>query len=250
LDFHPTVAGWKPWGNRIVFEDKVRSGAFAWLAPLPRGRVNGRFRIGDREYPIQDAMGYYDRTWWNCNYRPATSKQKLFIDDTITRWEWGRFLSPEYSVIFIALHLRPWLNQPPIQSIMSAQNNRIAHSSNNLVRITPSPTGAKTESVPESVLVEFPYSKGLATLRLRLKEVIERQNLLRDVGPVTRILASRIFGSPQAYYLLMDGTLSIVETGEAPVQIKGPALYEAMILNEMPTSREDTIRRLLHRGIK
>ena len=152
-------------------------------------------------------MGYYDRTWWNCNYRPATSKQKLFIDDTITKWEWGRFLLPEYSVIFIALHLRPWLNQPPIQSIMLAKNNRIVHSSNNLVRITPSPTDAKTESVPESVLVEFPYSKGLATLRLRLKEVIERQ-------------------------------------------IKSLALYEAMILNEMPTSREDTIRRLLHRGIK
>lgn len=250
LNFHPCITGWKPWGDGIVFQDSTRCGAFSWLVPVPRAQVNGRIMIGDREYQVRDAVGYYDRVWWNSRYRPARAKHRLFIDDTITRWEWCRFLSPEYSLIFTALHLRPWLNQPAIRSAMLAKDNRIIHSSSNRARIRttrPHTADEKGETFPESILVELPYGTGTATLRLTLKEIIERRELLSDLGPFLRTLIGRIFGHPQSYYLLMEGTLTVVEAETAPVELKGTAFYEAMIISEKPTGWEDTVRRLVHR---
>ena len=249
LDFHPSISGWKPWGEQIVFEDDIRCGAFSWLAPMPRGQVHGQLMIKGRERQLREAVGYYDRTWWNCNGQPASSKQQLFIDDAITRWEWGRFCMPPHSVIFTDLHLRPWLDQPPIRSVMLAENDRMTHSSTNRVRIhasQPGSTRGKRPSVPDTVSIEFPYGAGIASLQLHLKEIIDRQCLLQDLDAVTRTLIRGIFGRPQSYYLLMEGTLSLGEAGAAPARIQGPALYEAMILSERPTKLEDAIRRRLH----
>ena len=94
--------------------------------------------------------------------------------------------------------------------------------------------------------VEFPYGAGTASLQLHLKEVIDRQFLLRDLDAVTRALIRGIFGRPQSYYLLMEGILSLGEAGAAPARIQGPALDEAMILSQRPTKLEDAIRRRLH----
>ena len=241
LTFRPELEGWKPWGDKIRFRDKEDEGAFSWLVPVPKARVNGTLVIGDRKYEIKEAFGYYDRNYWN--------KNELFVDDVITSIEWGRFISEEYTIVFGSLQFRPWLKQPPIRSLLIVKDNEIIHSSNNLVKIIQSEfeedkvtaTKYPTKIIVESIQADIPF----ISMEFRVNEMIEKKDYLDGLDSFTRLLIRRIFGKPAAYWVLADATVAIPIEGGGIRTLEGPAFYALLIIDDHVTAFGDWVRRLI-----
>jgi len=253
LELLPEVEGWKPFGDQILFKDKHRAGSFSVISFVPKAKVLGTFTIGNKRYELKNAFGYHDHTCWDSRYKPEKFKRKLFIDDTITKWEFGKFVCSEYVIIFNVLYLRPWLNQAPIKTLLVAKNNRIIHSSNNLVKVLHHDfeiDQATLNEYPTHLLVELKQTDIRINLDLAVKEMIDKKDLLEGIGPLAKSLIRFIFGKPASYYMLTAAKMTISNQNGDTQTFKGSAFYELFILNNRPTHFEDFLRKILHKLVK
>ena len=253
LEFFPQIEGWKPLGDSVSFKDDNRTGSFSIISYIPKAKVNGTLAIKGKQYEIKNALGYHDHTVWKSRQQSEEFKSRLFIDDTIAKWEFAKFVASEYVVIFNILYLRPWLNQPPVKTLLVAKNNKIIHSSNNLIKTIHSHSEIDRNTMgkyPTQILVELLQNDIRINWDLKLKEIIDKQDLLAGINTVLKSLIRFIFGKPASYYMLMDSKINISVQNEELEDIKGIALYELLVLNNCPTRFEDYLRKLLHRKIK
>jgi hypothetical protein len=101
LTFLPDLAGWKPLGDELIIEKGNRKGIFYWIIPVPRARVSGQFCIGKEANTITNAIGYHDHNCWNVD-----PDKKLYVDDVVSGWIWGRFLGEARTVVFMEIRFR------------------------------------------------------------------------------------------------------------------------------------------------
>jgi hypothetical protein len=85
LDFDGCLGGIEPVGAEAKAEEGIDKGTFYWAIPLSRSKVTGEFSIGTSKYTIGKRLGYHDHDYWKVN-----REHRLFIDDVISRWYWGR----------------------------------------------------------------------------------------------------------------------------------------------------------------
>lgn len=217
LEFDGGIGGCKPIGAEIEAEKSNKRGTFFWAIPLPKAKVMGEFSAGGRKYVIREGLGYHDHNYWKVD-----REHKLFMDDIISKWYWGRCFAEDYTIIFMDTHF----HGGQIKSLFIAKGGNIIHSSNDQIEVSASDfkedgklkTSYPTRIVIESIVEDEPFQ-----MILRSKELTEKRDLLEDINPIARWLMRSFLSKPAYFGLLAEGTVKL-----ANKEIKGTALYEMM----------------------
>ena len=106
------VAPWRP-GTGEVYFGADRTRRFAWLASVPQGHVEARYRI-DGESHEASGVGYHDHNWGNA------ALPKLIHD-----WYWARGQAGPYSVITAYETAARKYGYTPITSFMLARDGQV-----------------------------------------------------------------------------------------------------------------------------
>jgi len=216
-DFISEIEGWKPLGNAVTIARGKKQGVFSWIIPVPKATVVGEFWLGRERYELNGALGYHDHNYWK-----AVGKKKLFMDDAISQWYWGRFLSKDYTAIFMDTHLKPH----PIKSLMIAKRDNIIHSSNNLIEVFAeklSKDGELQTFYPSTISVQSLDQETFFQMTLQSKELIDKRDLLEGVNPLLKRLIKAFISRPAYYGILADSAIKIADK-----PMRGTALYEYM----------------------
>jgi hypothetical protein len=217
LIFVPQVQGWKPWGGGVPMEKGRRRGEFAWYIPVPKARVTGRFSLGGTEYPVEDGVGYHDHNYWK-----VMGPKRLFMDDVVSRWYWGRYLDDRYALVFACFQMRR--NQ--IRSLMLARNDKIIHSSNNWARVTveESTQDRKLQvAYPSRIRVSLTGEGRPMEAVFTARELTDRKDLLEGVPAIVKRILKSTIARP-AYHGVLSQTV-LTTGGEV---LKGLGIFESM----------------------
>jgi hypothetical protein len=151
-----------------------KQATFLWVVPMPRAEVEGTFSLDGVDYKLDEALGYHDHNAWQ-----VAPKAKLFLDEVISYWYWGRFLGREATIVFMETGFRT----PRLCSCLLAIGRTVVHSSNNLVEVTPDEaTHDETMRVTYPTRMTVTLAEASCTLQmvLKAKAVIDRRDLLGD----------------------------------------------------------------------
>jgi hypothetical protein len=217
MTFIPEIEGWKPLGNTVNIAIGRKKGAFSWIIPVPKAKVVGEFSVGKEKYELKEALGYHDHNYWK-----ADGRKKLFMDDAISHWYWGRFLSKDYTVVFMKTYVR----EHAIRSLLIARQDTIIHSSNNLIEVSADEVKKDDEIktlYPSRITIQSLEKGTPFHMILQSKEIIDKRDLLEGVNPFIRWLIKLLVSKPAYYGILADSTITIADK-----EIKGMALYEVM----------------------
>ena len=217
LDFDGCLEGCKPIGAEVEAEKGNKKGTFFWAIPLPKATVRGEFSIGTNKYAIRERLGYHDHNYWKVG-----REHKLFMDDIISKWYWGRCFVEDYTIIF----MDTYCHGEQIKSLVVAKGNNVIHCSNGSIDVSVSDIkkdGQLNTSYPTKVTIRSIVENEPFQMILRSKELTDKRDLLEDINPIARWLI-RLFVSKPAYFgLLADATMKLAND-----EIKGIALYEMM----------------------
>jgi hypothetical protein len=221
ITFISEMEGWKPLGDKVKMERGRREGTFSWIIPVPKAKVTGEFSIGNERYEFIEALGYHDHNYWEVKVN-----NKLFMDEVITKWYWGRFLTRDYSIIF----MNTCLKRHSIRSLMIARENKIIHSSNNQIEVSADDL-KKDEEIktvyPSRITVRAIEEDNPFQMILHAKEVIEKRDLLEGTNPFIAWLIKLCVSRPAYFGILADCTVHL-----DGIEIKGTAMYELMFFSE------------------
>jgi hypothetical protein len=217
LTFIREIEGWKPLGDKVKIEMGRKKATFSWIIPVPKAKVVGEFSLGKEKYEIKEAFGYHDHNYWKVDVR-----KKLFIDECVSKWYWGRFLSKDYTIIFMDTYVM----RHPIKSVMIAKQDKIIHSSNNLIEVFADEL-KKDEQIktlyPSRITIKSVEESNPFQMILKSKEIIDKRDLLEGVNPFIKWLIKLLVSKPAYYGILAESTINIADE-----EIRGMALYEVM----------------------
>ncbi len=220
------IEGWKPLGNEVKIEKGMKKGSLFWVVPIPKAKVIGVFSFGNEEFKFHDALGYHDHNYWKVDV-----PEKLFLDDVISHWYWGRFLAKNYSIIFMETYLK----KHPIKSLMIAEGNNIIHSSNNLIEVMTNKFEKDEELktfYPSRITVRSIEENNSFQMILNAKEIIDKRDLLEGINPFIKWLIKLVVSRPAYFGILAESAIKIADK-----EIKGTGMYELMSFRSKNTAK-------------
>lgn len=190
LRFISHIEGWKPLGEKILYQSGRKKVDFSWVIPVPGASVEGYFYHDNRNYTFTNATGYHDH-----NYIKIDRKYPLYMDNLVKKWYWGKCYAGAYTVIFCDVYCRA--NR--ILSLMVADQNKIIHSSNNLITCSVVSSGydniVKAEYPTllqiESLNEQFPFKAEFES-----EKILDRKDLMEGVNPVFKFLIKQLVAKP------------------------------------------------------
>jgi hypothetical protein len=191
--FIGVTEGWKPFGKKILYQSGKKEVDFSWVIPVPEARVEGDFYYENKKYTLTGAIGYHDH-----NYIRPDRKYPLYMDDLVNRWFWGKCHDGRFTLIFGDV----WCRKNSILPLMVAENNRIIHSSNNLIDCSVISSGHDNllkVNYPESFKIRsldkhFPFEAEFES-----EKITDRKDLLEGVNPVLKFIITKLIARP-AYH--------------------------------------------------
>lgn len=216
--FISEIEGWKPFGKKIPYQLGKREVDFSWVVPVPGARVEGDFFFKDKNYTLTGATGYHDH-----NYIKPDRKFPLYMDDLVTRWYWGKCSAGRFTIIFGDVHSRT----KRILPLMIAEDNKIIHSSNNLVKCS-----VLSYSYDSLVKAQYAASLNLKSIdenfpfqaEFESVKILDHRDLLEGINPILKFLIRKLIAKP-AYY----GVLAKVRLNIKNNILEGSGNYESMI---------------------
>ena len=217
ITFIGQIDGWKPFGDEIRLKQRRKTAAFGWVIPVPKAEVVGEFYFENKKYNLEEALGYHDHNFWEVG-----PDKKLYMDEIVSQWYWGRFLSRDHAVIFMDTYLR----KKSIRSLMIARGNKIIHSSNNLIEVSVDEFQKDDHlkaSYPSRITVKSLSESIPFKMTLESKELIDVRDLLDGVPSVLSWFIKLLVFKPTYYGFLADTRIQVDHE-----KIRGFSLYEVM----------------------
>jgi hypothetical protein len=193
LRFTSEIEGWKPFGTRVPYKSGEKEVDFSWIIPLPGSTVEGDFFYENKKYALTRAIGYHDH-----NFIRPDRKHPLYMDDLVNRWLWGKCHTGRFIMIFGDV----WCRKSRILPFMIAENNRIIHSSNNLIDCSVTSSGFDNllkVNYPESLRIKSVDSDFPFVAEFESETVTDRKDLLDGVNPVLKFIIKKLLAKP-AYH--------------------------------------------------
>jgi hypothetical protein len=219
LRFRSHLAGWKPLGDVVPMQQGGKHATFLWVVPMPRAEVEGVFALDGVDYALEEALGYHDHNAWQVD-----PKAKLFMDEVISYWYWGRFLGHATTIVFMDMGFRTHR----LQSCLVATGGILVHSSNNLVEVTPDEVKhdeAMRATYPTRMTVALSEASCAVHMVLKAKAVVDRRDLLEGMHPLLKWLIRSLVSQPSYHGILADATVRL-----GAQELHGEALYESLCL--------------------
>ena len=219
--FRGTVEGWKPFGNKIIYQPGKKKGDFSWVVPIPRAQVEGDFFFENQKFTLYSAIGYHDH-----NYIRVDRKHPLYLDGLGKKWYWGKCYAGRFTMIFADVHTRT----SRLQSLMVAENDWILHSSNGL-----SECFVKNMGFDETLKTNYPASLNIKSLdesfpftaEFEFERILDRRDLLEGVNPLFKFLIKSFVARP-----VYHGILTKVRMEINNICIEGPGNFESMVFRD------------------
>ena len=221
LMFTSEIEGWKPFGKKIPYQSGEKKIDLSWIIPIPKARVEGDFFYKYKKYNLPGAAGYHDH-----NYVKPDRKNPLYLDDLALKWYWGKGYAGRFTVIFADIHCRT--NRT--LSLMVAEQNKIIHSSNNLIDSSILSFGFDNELTStypaklkiKSLDIQFPFQA-----EFNLDKILDQKDLLDGVNPVLKFFIKKLIAKP-----VYHGILSKVRLNIKNINHEGSGNFESMVFRD------------------
>jgi hypothetical protein len=213
LKYTATVHGWKPGNGYIEFG---KSNHFGWIIALPRANVEGTIKVNNETIEVK-GIGYHDHNWLNFNFA-------MIID----YWYWGRIYSENFTVIFAYIKCNKRMDNYPIQVLMIAEKEKVFLSAGEYEMFQDDFEYNDKAKNSHPKLLKFNFGNN-NEITLNVQDIIDSDNLLYELGPITRFLAKNLLKLKPGYFRLNSKfQLNLQIDGKTYVE-KGTTLHEMVI---------------------
>jgi hypothetical protein len=222
LVFEAETPGWKP-GSAVNYLPFPRYNSMAWHVPVPRARVSGTIGIQGRRIEVE-GHGYHDHNWGEAPFFHM-----------VDNWNWGHVVHGELGIIWADITMFRGLGYDHIYMFLLSRGGRLLYESADL-RVRYSEWASETvylHPYPSLITVSFGGEGEFANgeLRMRVREVLETQDLLEMVGlprAVNRLL-NRTIAKPY-YFRWRSQVEGWVEVAGEHATLEGETIHEQMML--------------------
>jgi hypothetical protein len=214
------VPPWRPETGHLLFGDG--SAYFAWLPPIPRGRLEATLAI-DGVTETLTGTGYHDHNWGNAE-----------MVSLMHHWYWARAEVDDYTVIAAHITATKKFGYTEVPVFMLAKAGEIIADRGKLVRFSkadeqPDPVTGKP--VANTVVYDYDASDGGESYRItfRRESTIVRNRMIETIKGPKRMLA-HLTGFDGAY-LRFTGQVTIEHRDTDGTTIDtatAPGLWELM----------------------
>ncbi len=213
LAYKAEVNGWKPGTGLSHFGDL---GFFGWVIPFARASVEGTITDGDKTFQVR-GIGYHDHNWLNFRFAAI-----------IEYWMWGRIYSENFTVSYAFIQCNEKVNRHTVKVLMLAEGRDVVLSTGEFDFLMDDfEYNPKTKyQFPKQVTIHAPDELKAA---LKMKRILEAQNMLENFSPMLRFLARNILRIQPGYFrLLSDFELEVMRNGKS-VKEAGETLHEIVL---------------------
>ena len=213
LMYQAEVNGWKPGTGLSHFGDL---GFFGWVIPFARASVEGTITDGDETFRVK-GIGYHDHNW--LNFRFAT---------IIEYWMWGRIYSENFTVSYAFIRCNEKVNRHTVKVLMMADGKEVVLSTGefDFLKVDFEYNAKAKYEFPKQVTIDAP---GELKATLKMKRILEAQDMLENFSPVLRFLAKNIMRIQPGYFRLeSDFELEVSRDGKS-VKESGVTLHEIVL---------------------
>ncbi len=213
LTYHAQVSGWRPGSGHSRFGSV---GTFAWVVPVPRARVTGSIRDGEQTIQVE-GVGYHDHNWLDFQF------QRI-----IEYWMWGRVYSEHFTVAYAFIQCNKSVDRHAVKVLMVAQDKNVILSTGEfeLLRREFEYNTRSGHRYPHELFFNVP---GRFNLTMRVREVLEAENMLDRLGTVLRFVAKNILRIRPGYFrLLSDFKIEVSQNGRLLTE-NGTTLHEIVV---------------------
>jgi hypothetical protein len=210
LTYRSEVRGWKPGDGYSHFGGL---GYFAWVVPFPRADVEGTVRIGDEHIEAR-GIGYHDHNWLNFQFPRI-----------IDRWMWGRIYSETLTVCYAYIQCNEKIDNHTVQVLMAAKNEDVVLSTGEFDFIPENfeYDSRPRQSYPKTLQLRAP---GELDVTMKVRKVLEAENLLENFGPLLRLLAKYVLRLKPGYFRLLSDFEIELTVGGGSTKERGSTLHE------------------------
>ena len=216
--FQSEIEGWKPFGKKVLYRSGIKEADFSWVIPVPGSKVEGDFFYKNNKYFLTNAIGYHDH-----NFIRPDRKHPLYMDDLVNRWLWGKCHTGRFTMIFGDV----WCRKSRILPFMVAENNRIIHSSNNLIDCAVRSSGFDNilkVNYPESIKIKsidahFPFEAEFES-----ETITDGKDLLEGVNPVLKFMIKKLIARPVYHGIFANVIIEIKNE-----RLNGSGNFESMV---------------------
>ena len=213
LKYTATVHGWKPGNGYIEFG---KSNQFGWVIALPRADVEGTIKVNGEDIQVK-GIGYHDHNWLNFNFALI-----------INYWYWGRIYSENFTVIFAYIKCNKRMDNYPIQVLMIAKNENVILSTGEYEMFQDNFEYNDKAGNKYPKYLKFNFGNRDEII-LEVQELIDADNLLYELGPITRFLAKNILKLKPGYFRLNSKFQLNIHIDGKTYEEKGTTLHEMVI---------------------
>jgi hypothetical protein len=213
LKYTAKVHGWKPGNGYIEFG---KSNQFGWVVALPRADVEGTIKVNNEVIQVE-GIGYHDHNWLNFNF--------AFLLDY---WLWGRVYSENFTVIYAYIKCNKRMENYPIKVLMLAKNENVLLSTGEyeLFQDDFEYNNKAGNKYPKVLKFNFDNPDEIT---LEVQEIIDADNLLYELGPITRFVAKNLLKLKPGYFRLNSKFQLNLHIDGKPYIEKGTTLHEMVI---------------------
>jgi predicted secreted hydrolase len=213
LKYTATVKGWKPGKGYIEFG---KANQFGWVIALPRADVEGTIKINNETIQVK-GIGYHDHNWLNFNFA-------MIID----YWYWGRIYSENFTVVFAYIKCNKRMDNYPIQVLMLAKNESVFLSSGEYELTQENFEFNDKAGNKYPKILKFNIGNQ-HEITLNVQELIDADNLLLELGAITRFFAKNLLKLKPGYFRLNSKfQLNMLHEGKSYIE-NGSTLHEMVI---------------------
>jgi len=217
LVFTGSVPAWRPGIGKSYYDESL-SKYFAWLVPIPYGKVEGTLTYDGKTHPVHGS-GYHDHNWGNFG-----------IETVYSHWYWGRAQVGEFTVIFVEMEANSSYGHQKVPNFMLAKGDCLLADLGQsfTLETTDFQVHPNGKRYPRSLDFHWKGVQGTVDIALRQPRLIDSFSLLDDFPNWKRWLARR-FVNP--YYFRFDAEIELnVNLADTKAVERGSSIYELMML--------------------
>lgn len=213
LMYRAEVNGWKP-GTGLSHFGKL--GFFGWVVPFARASVKGTIRDGTKSFQVK-GIGYHDHNWLNFTF------QRI-----IKYWMWGRIYSENFTVAYAYIQCNEKVGNHTVKVLMLADGKEVIQSTGefDFLKDEFEYNPKAKYSFPKQITINVP---GLLSITLKVKKILEAQDMLENFSPVLRFLAKNLLRIKPGYFRLASDFELEVMRDEKPMKETGTTLHEIVL---------------------
>lgn len=163
LSFENLTQGFRKPPDGVKYFSNAPERYFAWAIAQPKAKVTGKLILNGKEIPVT-GVGYHDHNWGNCR-----------MPDLYNWWHWGRYQSPDYTIIYSVGQSSTITGEKPQSSLIVFKGHDLIEASDLIYADTGDMTLDKVTGVNYQkkliVRIESPVVKG--TITHNVKNLVE-----------------------------------------------------------------------------